>query len=311
MKSHRYALALTLALIAVFGAKNLSAHGWIVPPPPPPAGLGEAPDATVSGLGDATAAESTAEPTAEPAPEPARSTATTPTPRITVSNLAPRGATPVGRATPRTRGKSKMPNWNSKLSVPWQAAFPTHVQRNGYDGELLSVDASLTTAVEDGGWARNADRPSVVIIYDVSRSDHQRAVEQLSADTRFLSGANLFNCYRVDARTLDAKDTDVRLRTYDRDGKFVSEARGTRKVRGAFDVLEKAWNTSDATPLTKVLPRANALLVECAKVTDAIHTYEGGVVCPDCGEERHDIRRALVEMNVNKATYVKALEALK
>lgn len=307
------ALSALLAVMAL--AVPALAHGWVFVPTPTglgtqefagPVGLGADPgDEVAVGHGDG---QSEVTPTPDAPAKPV----TRSTPRRTVTDRVPSrldGAKAAfGRATTGNRPKAQLAPWRRELAIPWKAAFPVPTG-NGYDGHR-GLDAGLTTSPEEGGWVRD-ERPSLVVIYDASNEDHQRAVRQLELDHRFLVAANLFNCFRAEASTFGEPTTDVQVRTYTSKGVLAGKASGQRKLRGAFDALEAAWLADCGASLAKTLPKATALVEAVAKTAHDINVCEHAVVCPDCGEERHDIRETLAVLRRHEQSYRTALSTLK
>lgn len=285
-------------------------HGWPVPPYVVE-GLGTQGFAGVVGGADGTSdrvATSTPGSTGEQT-EAGRSDA--PSPRVSVTNRAPTPSSATasfGRSTATARPKTQKEPWRAHMNIAWTAAFPVPMD-NGYAGHQ-GIDAGLRLATDAGGWTRDEDRPSLLLILDSANPDHVRALKQLELDPRFQVAAQLFNCFRADAATFGEPTDLIRLRAYDRSGLLVNEARGDRKIRGAFDLLEKAWTTAGGTSLAQLLPKAESLAEAKAQADHKISVCEHAVVCPDCGDERHDVREILAVLRRHRADYARALSAL-
>ena len=227
-----------------------------------------------------------------------------------------RGATPRGRTTPgvgRTvRRKSKALNapWRADLAIPWKTALLPIDERQGYEGQVLSVDATMARSLGDGGWLK-ADRPSLVLVYDRRIANHRRALRLLEHDLRVLTAANLFNCFRVDSKMAGEVGKTLRLRVYDAKGALVGTLEGKRRLRGVLDLLDKAYIGHKRLRLSQVLPRATWLLDEIARVKRNISHYEHMIVCPDCGKERKDARKLAEKMRVRLSAAQRNLDLLR
>lgn len=225
---------------------------------------------------------------------------------------APRAPTSSRRTGAAKGGRRSSPNfgakkgraapWLGEIRIPWKTAFVT--PRQGYDARLGDLDASL----RDGGWGRSG-RPSLVMLYDPSRKAHQNAIDALDKDTRVRAASHLFNCFRVDARSVGAKEADVVLRAYDASGGLVVQVKGARATK-VFDALRATWKRCGKSDLSKVLPRVDAIVSGIAWCDHHMLWMETKIICPDCGHEREDVVETLGQMKVRKAGLLRALAAL-
>ena len=152
-----------------------------------------------------------------------------------------------------------------------------------------SADA-LRLSPSQGGWQRDG-RPVLVLSYDAADADQRRLVDALDADSRVRAAAQFFNCFRVDigAKAKKGETKDAHLSVYTSDGTLVGDVIGQRRLAGAYDLLATAWAKKGGTNFAERVAKMDGLLKNRALAEHYIPLCEVGIVCPDCGEERHDV----------------------
>lgn len=297
------------ALVLALGASPALAHGWLFTPPPAPAapvftgaeGGANAPTPGPLGGGDAPGTGGTTGPVG------GAGGGTTPTTQPTPPVVLRGGgnATPAGRGgqtrgtTSRLRPKAGLSPWLSRLHTPWTTVFP--VTRDGYDQNLMA-GMELTSA--EGGWTRR-DAPSIVLVYDAANDAHEKLIDRLDADRRFVAAAHLFNCFRVAGK----KGCAAKLTVFDAEGKQVGQLEGRRAHR-AFRLMEKAYDAKKGADLSKVVPTVASVLEGAAYCDHHLEWMEKKIICPDCGHEREDVVETIDQMKVRKAGFSRALADL-
>jgi hypothetical protein len=212
--------------------------------------------------------------------------------------------TPTNRGGTTQRGgvtapKSKKPSnpWVDEIHISWNVGFLPAVGSTGYGTRLGTVADALRLPVRQGGWDRD-DRPVMVLTYDAADADQRRVIESFDADNRVRAAAQYFNCFRVDvgAKARKGEAKDARLSVYTSDGTLVGEVSGQRRISGVYDLLETAWTKKGGTDFAARVAHMDALLKVKAHSEHYIPLHETGIVCPDCGGERHDILEKIAAM---------------
>ncbi|MAG55163.1 MAG: hypothetical protein CMJ83_02625 [Planctomycetes bacterium] len=317
----RMSCLLLVAACFFGGAAPVLAHGWLfIPPTPPPppgpslGGNGAATPTPYTGpegggsptyngpVGGGSGATPSGEPAAgggnpEPTPEPGE---TRPAPRTRVGNGAGK---PNPRATrPTANRKAKVPRgpWKDLVRVPWTTVFP--VTENGY---AARADAGLRVDEAHGGWKRRA-APSILVVVDGANQKQVKALDRLNRDTRFLSAAHLFNCFRLDRRSMGKTGGGLVLSVFAADGSRIGKLEGNRLNR-AFRMLERAYDKKKGCDLSKMLPKVASLVDAIAYCDHHVSAMESKIICTDCGHERHDVVQAIDQMRVRRESLERAL----
>ena len=193
------------------------------------------------------------------------------------------GAVAKGRTVaPRMK---RRPSWMKSVNVNWMAAFAPLKQIDGeYARQFGSIDEAISRPVREGGWQRK-HRPSAVLIYNPANPQHTRAIAALESDGRFKAATYLFNCFRVDARSLPRKSrgSSISLRTYSKDGAFVTSTSGTRRLPNAVRTLERAFAKTHPSRLTKSINWLQKTLGTRAYIDHTLIHYERRIICEHCG----------------------------
>lgn len=297
-----------IALLALTG--QALAHGWVNPFPvggafPPAAEPVGGIDAEAILVGDSVVPVGGGDvPTTGTTTGGTRSGRTTPrtTNRLRSANKSS------GRVTPNFGAKkgSRAP-WSREIRIPWKSGFVK--PQEGYDSVIADLDRALTPRVADGGWERDA-RPSIVVLYDPNSRAHEKALADLNKDVRVRAAAHLFNCYRVDARTLGGAPKKLVVRAYDAKGRLASELKGGRATQ-VFTAMRTAWRSFGKRDLSKVVVRADALVRGLAWCDYQLGFIEKKVICPDCGHEREDVVENIDQTRVRRESVARALSALR
>jgi hypothetical protein len=184
-----------------------------------------------------------------------------------------------------------------EIHISWTVGFLPAVGSTGYGTRLGTVADALRLPVRQGGWDRD-DRPVMVLTYDAADADQRRVIEAFDADNRVRAAAQFFNCFRVDvgAKARKGEAKDARLSVYTSDGTLVGEVSGQRRISGVYDLLETAWAKKGGTDFAARVAHMDALLKVKAHSEHYIPLHESGIVCPDCGGERHDILEKIAAM---------------
>lgn len=299
-----------LAALALAAGPALG-HGWLTPPYDGPSGGGTATYQGPGGGGDfapgpqaGTGGESSGGTTAAPLGGKSAAGGTGAVNRTGIT-----GGTAYGSSAGARKPKSMSQPWLKLVRVPWSAAFaPTQA---GYDSDAAALFHALTLSPEEGGLPRDADLGSIVLVYDPSDAAHAKALESLEANHTFKIGSHFFNCLKVDSRGLSNAPSDIVLSVHRKDGTAVGELKGGRDVRRAHKLLEVAYEADRGVALGKVLPKMDQLLSMSAAHTHYITTLEGGIVCPDCGHERHDVMERLKEFRIRNVDVGHAIDSLR
>jgi len=310
------------------------AHGWIFPNPPvtpPPApgtaaakalGLAAGPGYTGPN-GGATApyqpggavtvpfVGGTPRPVSDPVPEPPTTGpatgGTTAAPRPV--NPGPRGRG-VGRATPRARSKARSSPWLNRIKVPWQAAFLPLTDHGGYQGQAASISQALKMSPGEGGWVRD-DSPSLVLTYDPSVKGGMKALRSLEDDARFLNASHLFNCFRIDSRSLPAGSKGASLSVFRRDGTLVGAVNGDGRLRGGYALLRKSFDEKTGGNLDRSLPHVQQALQAIAQAEYSLQSLGRNAVDPASGKVRSAAVKTMKSIARKLAGWKTALEHLK
>jgi hypothetical protein len=300
--SMRNAWALPCLMVFALVAGPVLAHGWAAPPPPPagggnptaqPAagGGGDANSGTATGGGNANSGTATGggDPTASEPPASSgsgsASSGTQAPPRPTLATSSVRSS---GSAAPKQK-KAATP-WMDRIHIPWAVGFLPSVGNTGYATRVGTVADALRLPPSQGGWVRD-QRPVLVLEYDAADVEQRKLIDALDADGKVRSAAQFFDCFRVDlgAKAKKGETKDARLSVYTHDGTLVGEVVGQRKLAGAYDLLATAWAKRGGSNFADRVAKMDTLLKTKAYAEHYVPLCEVGIVCPDCGEERHDV----------------------
>lgn len=295
--------ALLALVVALLGATPVFAHGWTIPPTPPysPTGGGgpEYQGAVGGGEGIVPEVEPTGG-TATPQPQGPQG----PNYRFG-TRTTPKLATRVSRPTaPTRRPKTARSPWLKNISVPWQAVFAPVAENGTYAKTQQNPLAGVMLSAEQGGWERSKAR-ALVLVLDPSKKSHLKSLKALESDSRFVAAANLFDCYRVDARSLKKAPSSPTLSAFDAKGNLVGQLKG-RTLRKGFELAEKAWGKK----MTTKVQAAHAHLGGIAYYEQHIEKLEKAIICPDCGHERNDVARRLETLKLRRDAHKKGIASL-
>jgi len=200
--------------------------------------------------------------------------------------------------------------WLKTMQIDWTPAFALAPEHEGYDSLAASIATALEAPAVQGGWKKK-DRPSLVVVWNPRSEDHRKLLEMLRADDRFNTATHLFNCYRIDSRSLrDADPRTIYLSAFRKGGRHVGYVSGKRKLKGEFDLLERTWALDhDGARLTKALPPVRAALKQVARADYQIERLEKLIVCPHCGERRDDIQKQIARLRKQREEARKRLVA--
>ena len=275
-------LAGALLLMAVDVAE---AHGWAVPPPTG----GGTPPLLVVGGGNPTSLPTTGlegggnPPPGSPFGENPGGRTFNERQRAGFGSGTTPGSASRANNQPSRPKRSRSP-WADSIRAPWQPAFaPLSENRDGYDAELLPVEQGITKTQAEGGWKR-VNELAMLLVWDPGSKTHRDAVAAMESDARFLGASHLFDCFRVDARSLKNPGKQPRLMVFNKSRELVGSLEG-KKLRKGFKLLDEAAGGDLAQRALKIYENLNGM----AYCSDYIKKLTKGVVCPDCGHERHDV----------------------
>jgi hypothetical protein len=180
-----------------------------------------------------------------------------------------------------------------------------------YEAPTLGVRDALKLDPRKGGWLRD-DLPNLVLIYDPSDPTHKKTVRHLEEDSRFKCGANLFNCFRVDSRSLPGdKKRDVVLGAYTRSGDLVASVKGTSRLRGAWHILRKALSDDRGIDLKRLMPSLQEALSALCHAKAHIKHLNGRLIDPGTGRLDAKVGRQLTSALKAEFGWQRVLSALK
>jgi hypothetical protein len=206
-------------------------------------------------------------------------------------------AAPRGGNAPVARKARAEDAWMSEARIDWTAAFLPQVGAEGYGKTATTVGEALRRPAHDGGLSREP-KPTLVLLYDPANKDHVAALEALDADARIRAAATCFNRFRIDA-AVDAKAAPASptLAVYSAEGELVGEAAADKRLGRAYELMESAFAKTGGD-LAAAAARADAAVKYRAYAEWRMKAIEVGVVCPDCGELRHDLLAEIETLRV-------------
>jgi hypothetical protein len=325
----RNAWVLSCLTVFALASAPLLAHGWAPPgPPPPPPGYNPAGGGTGQGAaqppagggaeagpytgptggGDATAPGLATSGGSNAGGNEAGSSAPSarPVPGTLLPSTSARGSATVG-----SKPKNVAP-WMDRIHVPWTVGFLPAVGATGYGTRLGTVSDALKLPVPQGGWDRDS-RAVIVLTYDAADADHRRVLESLDSDGRVRAAAQFFSCFRVDvgAKAKKSEATDAHLSVYTSDGSLIGSLSGRRRITGVYDLLASAWAKKGGTDFGERVSKMEAVLKHKAYAEHYLPVFEGNIVCPDCGEERHDVVERIADLKFRAEACDRAMADLR
>lgn len=251
------------------------AHGWL--PPPPPVGQLQAGAGGGSGPTDRST---------ESAKGGARGGNVSGTGVVATGPQSSPGGVVRGGTTARRRPAQDP--WLSTEKIAWTAAFLPQTGGEGYAKTTLDVAEALRRPAHEGGFVRES-KPTVVFLYDAGNKAHVDALRALDADGRIRTASAFFNLFRIDA-VVAAKDApaDPTIAVYSTAGELVGETRADKRFGRAYELMETAF-AKQGGDLGAEAAKIDGAVKARAHAEWRLRALEAGVVCPDCGELRHDL----------------------
>jgi hypothetical protein len=199
-----------------------------------------------------------------------------------------------------------------QVHIPWTVGFLPAVGTTGYATRLGTVADALRLPPSQGGWTRD-NSPVMVLSYDAADADQKRVIEAFDADSKVRAAAQFFSCFRVDvgAKAKKGETKDAHLAVYTAEGVLVGELTGSRRISGVYDLLAKAWAKKGGTDFADRVVKMDSLLKAKAQSDHYIPLHEAGIVCPDCGEERHDLLERIAGMKARSEACERAMANLR
>lgn len=215
---------------------------------------------------------------------------------------------PAGRVrfTPVKRRTS----WIDAVKIDWTTAFPPPADPGaGYAKRIGSVDDAVKKSVGDGGWNR-AKRPTIVLLYDSSSKKHLAALATLESEVRFKVASYIFNCFRVDVRGLPGKpDGKVAIRAYSRDGDFVGEKSGLKRIPNAFKLIDGVFAADyGKASLGKAANWLQGVLSNRAYTDHLLEHHGKTIQCEHCGGCNPGTVAMIHKLKARRAQYDEAIE---
>lgn len=243
-------------------------------------------------------------PATQPAPSPAP--APTPAPVPGGGNTLPGGTTPKhgarGGTTPGTGrghgmgrprvGRLKVDRMTRAMlgavRLEWQAGFLPKNSTNGYDGSEYSIDEAVKGFGGDSAWALE-DKPTLVMVYDPSRSDDMIFITNLDDDRSFVAASYYFNLIRVDVRSITDDEKKKKLKkghqllVYDAAGKRTNVIKGKASPNSVVKKLQKRIEADYGRSGRLAISEMESVLARKAVLKSQLKIQEGKLIDPETG----------------------------
>lgn len=218
------------------------------------------------------------------------------------------GAGPAGGPAPIRRGKGGGGNSDSvtSLPVPWRGVFPVLAAEQGYEGSELAMTELLGAGCGPAAWPRD-EIPSLVLVSNPADPGQAAAVRRLEGDERFRLASQLFNCFRLDARSFRAPPAEVELSVHATDGRLIGKVT-TEKLFGVLDLLETAWRAHTGRDLSRSIPQLDVLVTGIAACDARIAHFEKELLCDKCPKRHEDAAGDLAKSVAMRRAYLAALD---
>jgi hypothetical protein len=268
----------TCSVAGLLASSMALAHGWVAPqPPPPPVAQLQAGTGGGSGPTD----RSTESAKGGPRGGVVGGTGVVATGPQSSPGGVVRGGTPARR-------RPAQEAWVAAEKLAWTPAFLPQTGREGYAKTTLDVAEALRRPATEGGLVRES-KPTVVFLYDAGNKSHVEALRALDTDGRLRTASAFFNLFRIDA-VVDAREAPAEpvIAVYTAAGEPVGETRGDKRLGRVYELMETAF-AKQGGDLGAEAAKIDAAVKTRAHAEWRLRTVEAGVVCPDCGELRHDL----------------------